>query len=137
MVKPTPTAIAAVALVVCAWFALGLRQAVATDQATAIISGNSGLSAGDARHASSLLGEAALLNPDSTVDVLRAQLAESRGDDRRAERILLNVLRREPMNITAWYALASVAASAHDFRTTLLAVLHIGHLEPIGPKPKS
>ena len=62
----------AVAALACAWFALGIRQAIATDRATAIVYQSAPLTPAQAARAAGLLDDAATLNPDRTVDVLRA-----------------------------------------------------------------
>jgi hypothetical protein len=124
------------AVVVCAWFALGIRQARDIDQATAIVSGLTGqskLTPEQARRASSLLSSAGVLNPDSQVDVLRARVDLLRNDRSSAKRILLGVVAREPMNLDAWYGLAT---SAKDGVTVTLALGHIAQLQPkVRPAP--
>lgn len=113
------------ALGACAWFALGARQAIKTNQATNLITGQHTLSAADGRRAASLLHDAGILNPDSTVDLLRARLDAARGDRQTASRLALEVTRREPMNIDAWYTLATVAPNE---RTVSLTFPHIREL---------
>lgn len=97
---------AALAVVVCAWFALGVRQAHDTDQATAIISSGARPSGAEARRAESLLHAAKELNPDSAVDVLRARLSLEQGNPLLARTILERVVGREPRNALAWEWLA-------------------------------
>jgi hypothetical protein len=118
------------ALVLCAWFALGIRQASDTSQATTIVSGlfgQHGLGRAQAGHANSLLHSASVLNPDAQVEVLRARVALLRGDRARAKRILLAVVHSEPMNIDAWYGLAT---SAKDQPTVLRSLDRIAQLAP-------
>jgi predicted Zn-dependent protease len=115
------------AIVVCAWFAIGVRQAHDIDHATALLSAGSRISGEDAAHAASLLHGAALLNPDRQVDVLRAQLADERGDRPEAERILRGIVAAEPMNAVAWVALAR---SATDPATLRQAFAHLSVLVP-------
>lgn len=87
----------AVALIVAAFFALGVRQATSTQAATRRVD------AGRADHRTAvLLDHAGTLNPDADVDILRARLAVTRGNLPRARRILLDVVRREPENVFAW-----------------------------------
>lgn len=121
------------AILVCAWFAIGVRQARDVDHATALLSAGSHISKGDAARAASLLHSAGQLNPDRQVDVLRAQLAAERGDRRSAQRILRGVVATEPMNATAWVALAQSATSGatqqQAFRRLVVLVppVHQGH----------
>ncbi len=124
--KATRAAMIAVALVVGAWFALGVRQAIDTSRATSIVSGPGNLDPAGARRADSLLHAAGELNPDRTVDILRAQLQDSQGQSSRAERLLLRVVHSEPMNILAWFALATAAT---DKPTVSLAFTQIARLE--------
>jgi predicted Zn-dependent protease len=115
------------AIGVCAWFAVGVRQARDVDHATALLSGRAHIGHSDAARAASLLRSAGQLNPDRQVDVLRAQLADERGDRRTAERILRGVVAAEPMNATAWVALAR---SATDGATLRLAFRRLAQLVP-------
>jgi predicted Zn-dependent protease len=115
------------AILVCAWFAVGVRQAHDVDHATALLSAGSHLTAGNAAQAASLLHSAGQLNPDRQVDLLRAQLADERGDRRAAERILRGVVAAEPMNAGAWVALAR---SATDEATAKLAFRRLVVLVP-------
>jgi hypothetical protein len=102
-------ALLTVSLILCAWFALGIRQASRTEQARAIVTHQPLPDRGRLREAGALLRDAGLLNPDAEVDVLRAGLALDLHDIRGAERILSAVVGREPMNIEAWASLALVA----------------------------
>jgi hypothetical protein len=118
----------AAALVALAWFAIGVRQAQDTDRATAIISGAAPLGAAQARHAQSLLHDAGQLNPDTAVDLLRAQLALRQGDRARARAIALDVTRSEPQNLDAWLAYGT--ASSNDRRAFVFALRHLNELAP-------
>jgi len=120
--------LATAALLVAAWFALGAYQSRAVSQATSAASGRGTLSAAQARHADDLLHDAATLNPDRAIDVLRAQVALARGDTAQARQILNGVVRREPQDLDAWIALAD--ASTADFRQRQIALLHILKLAP-------
>jgi Tfp pilus assembly protein PilF len=126
-------AILALAVVVCAWFALGVRQATDTRDATPLIDGQSRLDAARARHAASLLHAAGQLNPDAQVDILRGELALQQGNVARAQRILDDVTRREPDNLNAWIWLAH--ASPHDPATFRRALAHARRLVPAVPSP--
>jgi predicted Zn-dependent protease len=116
------------ALVVCAWFAVGIRQAVNTNRATALVGGGTRLTGPEVRRARSALDAAGSLNPDLGVELLRGQLAFDQHRWVAAERIFMSVTRREPMNLQAWTALAYAAAGAHDERTGELAGRRISAL---------
>jgi hypothetical protein len=64
---------------------------------------------GESARAERSFRDARLLNPDSAPDVLRSFLYV--GTDRRAEakRLVEDVLRREPDNLTAWFVLFRIS----------------------------
>ena len=102
------------ALVVCAWFALGVRQAHDTSRANSIVSSDDGVSAAQAAHAASLLelGRHAQSGLAGRHAPGRAALAQN--DRARAVRIVEDVTRREPMNVEAWLPLAETPVSPGD-----------------------
>jgi predicted Zn-dependent protease len=120
--------LAAAALIAAAWFALGVYESRAVSQARSAAAGRGPISGAQARRADDLLHDAATLNPDRAVDVLRAQVALARGDAARSRQILDGVVRREPQDLDAWIALAR--ASANDVRQRQIALLHILKLAP-------
>ena len=121
-------AILVLALISCAWFALGARQAHEAAVAGSIVAGKQPLSAQQASRAAGALRAAAGLNPDLQVDVLRGQLAIDQGNLAQARRILTSVTRREPQNLAAWVQLAR--ASANDRVSFFAAEIHIRTLIP-------
>lgn len=123
-----------VAVAAAAWFALGIRQSTDTARATALITGPAPLSAADARRASTLLSDAATLNPDQTVGILRGQLALDLRHNAAAVRILLGVTRREPDNLAAWIQLAYAAGRAGDRSILVLTGREISRLFPKLPQ---
>lgn len=116
------------ALAVCVWFAVGVRQAVNTSRATALVGGGTRLTGPEARRARSLLSAAGTLNPDLGVELLRGQIDFDQHRWVAAERTFESVTRREPLNLQAWTALAYAAAGARDQRTGALAGRHISEL---------
>ena len=119
-------AVLVAALVVCAWFVLGIRQAHDLAQATTIVQQKQALTASQSAHAASLLRSAGALNPDRQVDLVRAELDIRGSDSAAAKRILESVLRAEPDNLLGWDLLATISGS--DTRTLLLAYKHIAEL---------
>jgi hypothetical protein len=119
-----------VALLVCAWFALGARQAVDTSRASALLGGGRRLTAREAARARSLLSSAGTLNPDRSVELLRGQLAVDQHRYAVGERIFETVTRSEPLNLQAWDQLTFAAGSAHDTATLAVAIRHIRQLYP-------
>jgi predicted Zn-dependent protease len=119
------------ALVVCAWFALGIRQAHETTQAAAILSHGTDSSYAQAAHADSLLHSARALNPDLQVDVLRAEAALIENDRARAVRILEDVVRREPTNLDGWVFLTRASRNVPELKR---AAARIAELDPMSLK---
>lgn len=119
--------LAVIAVVACAWFVLGLRQAHDVNEATNLLSGSSHIDRRDGVRVASLLHSAQLLNPDRQVEMLRAQLADERGDRTRAEAILRRVVAAEPLNALAWVQLARSATNGQTLR---LAFRHLEQLVP-------
>jgi hypothetical protein len=116
------------ALAATVWFAIGIRQAHDTDAATAIVTGASPVTAARARQADALLHDAKQLNPDTDVDLLRAQLALREGDRARARALALDVTRAEPQNLDAWLVYGT--ASSNDRQAFLFALRHLNELAP-------
>lgn len=124
---PARAAVLVVAIPICAWFAVGARQAHDTAQARVILSRTSTLPGAQAQRVASLLRAAAFMNPDTEVDVLRAQLAVERGQAAEAQKILLSVVDREPLNAAAWFSLAQHSTNG---QTIKLAFAHLAVLVP-------
>ncbi len=124
------------AAIVAAWFALSWTQARDLGRAQALISGTR-LSPGQAKQASALLGTAGDLNPDRTVEITRAQLAEKQHRPRLAVRILEHVVQAEPLNLTAWRELSIAAAGLPNsqLRTRLAETAFRKELSLVG-RPK-
>lgn len=119
----------ALALCACAWFGLGAVQSHATDQATNIVSGSGTLAPAQANRARSLLDTAGTLNPDRSIDVLRARLAAREGRTAEAIAILRRTVAAEPLNLSAWLALAQTALG-HDPAVVKLTIPHLAALDP-------
>jgi predicted Zn-dependent protease len=133
-VRIVPLLTIALAVIACAWFAFGIRQAHQIAEATKIVSQAGALSASESAHAASLLRAAHRLNPDTEVQILRARLAIRENQPRTAKRIIERVVRSEPMNLLAWDVLATV--SGDDVRTERIALEHIAQLHPHVPEPR-
>jgi hypothetical protein len=115
------------AAAVCAWFLIGIRAAHDTSRATGILSNGPALTAAQQQEVSSLLSAASLLNPDTQVKVLSAQLAVESGHEETGDAIVLGVVHNEPMNAEAWFWLAQHAARPQYLR---LAYQHLARLAP-------
>jgi thioredoxin-like negative regulator of GroEL len=122
-------ALAAGALVVCLWFALGIRQTTGLGRAEAVLGTSSHpLDADQANRARSALDEAATLNPDREVQMNRALLLLDRGQRTAARSLARQVTDAEPQNLEAWVTLAQTATT--DPALFLETVHRIKALEP-------
>jgi hypothetical protein len=90
-----------VAVMACVWFVIGARQAHEVDGASNVITAPR-QSPAQLRAAASQLRAAAVLNPDRTVDILRARLAVEQHQVARARSILNGVVSAEPQNLEGW-----------------------------------
>jgi predicted Zn-dependent protease len=124
-------ALTLLAVLVCAWFVLGSRQAHDLDTATAIVDASSAPSAQEAARARSLLSSASTLNPDRQVEIERGMLALARGHSARAISILEGVTRAEPMNLVAWVDLAQAA-----YGTAKIEPRAVRQLSVLDPTPR-
>jgi hypothetical protein len=116
------------AVLAVVWFAVGVRQAHDTDVASDIITGTAPISPAQARHAAALLHDAAQLNPDTAVALLRSHLALRLGQPARARAIALTVTRSEPDNLEAWVAYGTAASG--DPGVFALALRRLNELAP-------
>jgi predicted Zn-dependent protease len=119
---------AGLALVASAWFALGAHQAIDTSRASALVSGASKLSSAEARHTLALLDDAGTLNPDRSVDILRAQTLLASGNAPAARRVLTAVTRAEPQNVEGWLWMAHAAGA--DATLFYRSLRQVRQLEP-------
>lgn len=122
------------ALLVCAWFALGLRQTTAANEVRARLARVAVRTPADAARTSQLLDRAGALNPDAGIDVLRADAAFAQGHTARARTLLLDVTRREPESFDAWATIAIAFARA-DPALAAGARAQLRRLSPPAPAP--
>ena len=123
------TAIAMLAVLAAAWFAVSVRQAHDTARAQTAVSAAKSIGSQDAARVTAWLNAAAWLNPDREVDILRGRLALLQHEPARSEHILLGVTRSEPMNLEAWVYLAQ-AAFPRDPKVLQKAVIALARLHP-------
>ena len=132
----TPARAAAIAgaLVVAAWFGLGVRQASNTKAATAILTTDRTPPVAQLRRAAAQIDRAATLNPDRAVDLLRARLDIARGNQAAARLRYEAVVQEQPDDIDAWTQLAFLTARS-DRAAFTRAVAQIRRLSPTVPPP--
>ena len=124
----------AVALLACAWFALGIREGHDANQATQDLSNAGRLTPAQASHLSGLLDHAGVLNPDRAIDVLRARLQNHSGRNVAAIATLMRVVRDEPSDIDAWQLMALVAGQVNP-ALSHAALARVHALAPHVPLP--
>ncbi len=123
------TLLLVLAVLICAWFVVGVRQARNTDLATNALAPHTSVTATQGARITSWLDAAAWLNPDRQVDVLRGKLAFKEHDSQRAVAILLGVTRDEPKNLLAWVGLLQPALRVNQDLFSL-AVRELKILDP-------
>jgi predicted Zn-dependent protease len=125
-------ALLAVAVIACAWFALGAVQILAQNRAAALIPASTDVSPQVAHAIANELDRAGTLNPDRSVDLLRAQLYLHSGRRPAAERLIQRVGRDEPNNINVWFLL-QIVAFPRDPATVQMAHRRALELDPPVP----
>jgi hypothetical protein len=119
----------ALALLVAAWFGLGVYQATSQSKAEAIIAGAPHLSASRATRAQDLLDAAGTLNPDLQVNIDRVALMLETRHVRAAMKLARWVTEMEPLNIEGWIWLAHATGGRPSVYYLALAELRI--LDPL------
>lgn len=119
----------ALALLVCAWFALGAVQAHDQNRATALIDQTGTPSPGLTARILHLLDSAGTLNPDRSIALLRSQAQTRAGEASEAIASALGVVRAEPRNADGWVVLGFAARRA-DPRLASLAQQRLRALVP-------
>lgn len=126
---PVRVALLGLALVACAWFALGIRSVHDSNQVTDLINAHNILTATQARQALATLADARTLDPDESLNIQRAQVEFHSGDVRGAAAILEAVVRREPRYAEAWLVLELLTRQI-DPATNRLAQAQVRQLVP-------
>lgn len=120
-------ALALVALVACAFFAIGIHQAHDLSGAQGIL-GGANVTSAQATRARSLLDSAGSLNPDRTVALTRGQLDLRLNDTPAAFAVFRRLVGQEPQNVQAWLGLTE---SAYGKPVLGLALRKLAELDPL------
>lgn len=120
------------ALIACAWFLLGIRQAQDQARVNALLSSHSKITASQARAANASLDEAQFLNPDQSVAAARAAVEFRAGNRGRAVALAESVTRREPQGVDGWLLLSELVVTS-DPPLFHLAQARISALAPPVP----
>ena len=124
----------AVALVVAAWFAVGVRQAASVDAAQAEIGKLPDPTPDRLQRIERRLDRAEWLDVGQAVEIVRARAVLQQLDLPRGRRLLLRVLAAEPENVEAW-ALLSFATLDDAPRLHERALAALRRLSPPVPAP--
>jgi predicted Zn-dependent protease len=131
-----PSVLAAiVALIVCAAFVIGIRQAASINRLNTLVDAGHGLTRAQQRSAASELRSAAFGYPGEDVQVLKAQVALLEHRYRQAERIAESINRSEPDNLQGWIMLAAAGLNNHDRSAAVRAKAEEIRLDPIDARP--
>jgi hypothetical protein len=103
--------IAALAVAVCAWFVIGVIQSDNESSATALINGGGTPTPAQTAQIEHWLDRAGTLNPDRTIDLLRAQAEVRAGQGAQALALMKRVVHDEPRNANAWVVFGFAAQS--------------------------
>jgi predicted Zn-dependent protease len=129
-------AVALTAILVIAWLGVMERDASLQNRGVDTASGAIAfgrLPASQFRSAESDFRAARFLNPDTAPDVNRAVLYNVDGRRAQAAEVLLDVVRREPENLTAWRVLADVTRG-RDPATARRAARALRRLDPLSAR---
>lgn len=125
-------AVVSLAVAACAWFGLGVVQAHDENRATALIDQTGTPSAALTARIMGLLDSAATLNPDRTIDILRAQAQTRAGRSDAGLATAERITRAEPRNVNAWVVLGFAAGQVAP-RVARLAQAKLSELAPPVP----
>jgi hypothetical protein len=117
------------ALAVCAWFALGIRESHQIAVATRILDAPGQPSPRALSDAAGELRGASFLSPDQQVDILRGRVAIKRGQTALASRLLAAVTRNEPLNLEGW--IWFTGANLADHSAAARGAAQIAQLDPL------
>jgi cytochrome c-type biogenesis protein CcmH/NrfG len=120
-----------VALLVCAGFAIGVRQAVSSSKVSALVASGHRLTPSQQRSAASELSAAAFGYPGQETDILAASVALREHRYARAMSLARSITRAEPDNLQGWLVLAAAGLLSGDQRAALQARQEEIRLDPI------
>jgi hypothetical protein len=118
-----------VAIAACAWFALGIRSSHDADKVNSMIGHATSITMAQARADDQALNDAELLDPDQSLEELRAEVALHAGDHAAALAIAKQVVSRESQNPYDWLLL-KVLSTRINPALNRLAQLRVTQLVP-------
>jgi hypothetical protein len=124
------------AVAMCAFFAIGIRQATSVNAVNALLGTGHGLSSAQQRSAASELKSAKFGYPGQDVRILAAQVAIQERRYTRAESIAESINRAEPENLQGWIQLAAAGLNVPDLHAAYRAKNEEIRLDPIDARPR-
>lgn len=128
--------VVALAAVICAAFAIAVRQARSSSDLTVLLATGNVLTPSWQRSAASDLSSAAFDYPGQDVRILAVQVALREHRFVYAMSIARSITRAEPDNLQGWVMLAAVGILSGDRRAALLAKREEIRLDPIDARPR-
>jgi hypothetical protein len=125
----------ALAAVICAAFAVGVRQASDSNALSALLATGRALTPTQQRSAASDLSSATFGYPGQDVKILAAQVAMREHRYTQALSIAQSINRAEPDNLQGWVALAAAGIVVPDRRALARAKTEEIRLDPIDARP--
>lgn len=126
-------AVAAVALVVGAFFGLGIVQSHHLSAAQAVVDNAQNVTPALEARARADLDTAATLNPDRTIDMTRGQLDLRVGEVVAARAVFNHLVASEPKNVEAWLGLSE---SLYGKPYLVVALAKLAALDPQDAKKR-
>lgn len=133
--SPSRVLVGALAVVLCAAFTIGIRQAHSSNAISAMLATGHPLTSTQQRSAASDLGSARFGYPGQDVQILAAQLALREHHFARAESISRAITRAEPDNLQGWVLLAAAGLVRSDRAALLRAKREEIRIDPIDVRP--
>jgi hypothetical protein len=126
----------ALAAVICAAFAIGIRQAVNVNAVNSLLGTGHGLTPAQQQSAASDLSSATFGYPGQDAQILAAQVAMREHRYTHAKSIAQSINRAEPDNLQGWVALAAAGIVIPDRRALLQAKREEIRLDPLDARPR-
>jgi hypothetical protein len=117
------------AVAACVWFALGVRSSHEFDKVNSLIAHATSITQAQAHADDQALNDAEVLDPDQSLEQLRAEVALHAGDHSAALAIAKRIVSREPQNPYDWLLLRVLSAQI-DPALNRLAQLRVTQLVP-------
>lgn len=123
--------LAVLAIVVCAWFVVGARQAHEVDVATNLLDTGVAGHPADSQHTASLLKSADFMFPGTDVKLLRARLDMELHQYPQAKVLVDQARTSEPDNVNAWISALDLSLVDPSAEHPSQVLSHLHTLDPV------